>query len=278
MSGGWALAGEPIRSAASNTRRTQQLGLRLGLPGACNAPLSWLQRFMVANVALPLQCLQNRRCTCGVLHAGRGQRADGCGRPPLRGPFLAGEDMTALCMQRANHENAAGPQQPKDDRLKWWETRCRRQKPMFKTRAQKCQHTATFPVRWRPPFGRPSLEPRGRSSSCQRSCSELRRQTSPLSFDSARLRDNRLVCTGALCDCEQPPPTTFCDTPLPIGRPSLATGMYCSVVRQCTLAWNAGPSRCRTLGLQWHHIRPLSLEQQMCHTHHRPACHPAAPP
>jgi hypothetical protein len=60
MPDGWALAVEPIRSAAQNTRRTQEFGLRLGLSGACNSPLYWLQRFMVANVALPLQDLQNR--------------------------------------------------------------------------------------------------------------------------------------------------------------------------------------------------------------------------
>jgi hypothetical protein len=31
---------------------------------------------------------------------------------------LQAKDMTALCMHRANHEIAAGPQEPKDDRLK----------------------------------------------------------------------------------------------------------------------------------------------------------------
>jgi hypothetical protein len=92
MPDGWALAVEPIRSAKQNTRRSQEFGLRLGQSGACNSPLYWFQRFMVANVALPLQDLQNGYSSMYLWCAARWPRSeDRRDRrwPPLRVPFLA---------------------------------------------------------------------------------------------------------------------------------------------------------------------------------------------
>jgi hypothetical protein len=155
--------------------------------------------------------------------------------------------VTALCIHRANHGNAAGPQEPKEDRLKWWETRCRRQKPMFKTLRQKCQHVATFPVRVVPVRRQAPIVGTTRvlvMSSCQRSRSELRRQTSPLSSDSARLRDNRLVCTGALCD--QPTDKYFLRHSLARWLPSLP-GYW---LRTCSVGRQYARVECRSEPLQ----------------------------
>ena len=186
---------------------------------------------MVANVAL-----QHLRSICktvpAVLRAAPRARATECARP-LRGHFFASKDMTALCMRRANHEIATGPQQPKEDRLKvLGNPDAGRQKPMLEPERQKCEQSMLLPSLFGcPPFRQhrqpSSLEPRGRSSrlcGCQRSCSsELRRQTSGcfLKSDSARLT----VCTGALCD-RQPASATL---PCPMTAPWLRA---CSAVRQ----------------------------------------------
>lgn len=226
---------------------------------------------MVANVALPSQYLQNS--TCGAARCPKSQSTEGA--RPLRGHFFASKDMTALCMRRANHENAAGPQQPKEDRLKvLGNPDAGRQKPMLEPQRQKCEQSMLLPSLFGcPPFRQhrqpSSLEPRGCASrlcGCQRSCSssELRRQTSGCfcKSDSARLT----VCTGALCD-RQP---AFCDTPLPNDR-SLATGMQCSpAVRSRGLQVRA----VQNFGLRWHLIQSLSLNK--CATHI--TAHPAVPP
>ena len=83
--GRWRCRPASLLIGSSNTRRSQKLGLHLGLARACNSPLYWCLRFMVAKVALqkPLQYLQDSTLRCCT--AGRGQRTD-CGR--LFGPIF----------------------------------------------------------------------------------------------------------------------------------------------------------------------------------------------
>jgi hypothetical protein len=67
------------------TRRSQEVG-RLGMCcGACNSPLYWFQRFMVANVALPVPSQYLQNSTCG---AARCPRPEHRVRPSSSGPFL----------------------------------------------------------------------------------------------------------------------------------------------------------------------------------------------
>jgi hypothetical protein len=166
-----------------------------------------------------------------------------------RVPFFANKKVTALCIHRANHENAAGPQEPKDDRLKWWETRNEMQTTKAHVQDSRAKVSACCDL---PYLGcaRPSAAPIVGTtralvmSTCQRSCSELRRQTSPLSFDSARLRDNRLVCTGAVCD--QPTNRYFLRHSLAHWLPSLP-GYW---LRTCSVGRQYARVECRSEPLQ----------------------------
>jgi hypothetical protein len=149
--------------------------------------------------------------------------------------FWQEKEVTALCMHLANHENASGAPQSKEDRVKWWENVMQDDRsPCSRLACKSVSNPVTFPVWWCPPFRQPTshsaahrwrllVEPRARSSSscCQRSCSELRRQTSRCLFDSARLRNG--VCTYRRLvrpSTKQP----VCNSPLP-NWPSLATDM-----------------------------------------------------
>ena len=126
--------------------------------GACNSPLYWFQRFMVPNVAL-----QYLRSICktvpAVLRAAPRARAPSA--PVLFGAIsLRVKDMTALCMRRANHENAAGPQEPKDDRPKVLGNQMQDGKsPCWQPQRQKCKHTSKaccyLPCLDARPFGSP---------------------------------------------------------------------------------------------------------------------------
>jgi hypothetical protein len=174
--------------------------------------------------------------------------------------------MTALCMQRANHENAAGPQEPKDDRPKVLGNQMQDGKsPCWSLRGKsvsiRARHAATFPVRIPCPFRSPH---RWSHAGAHHGCVvvnglaaasfAVKQAVAFAESDSARLT----VCTGALCH-RQP---AFCDTPLPNDR-SLATGMQCSPavrsrglqVRAVAELWAAVAS----------HPAPLSLNK--CATH-----------
>ena len=190
MSAAWALATEPIRLFDRHT-------VHKALPGSRSSG-DVRRRVQLSSVLVPafhgsqcsatfaVQYLQNS--TCGAARCPESQSTEGA--RPLRGHFFASKDMTALCMRRANHEIAAGPQQPKEDRLKvLGNPDARRQKPMLEPQRQKCEQSMLLPSLFGcPPFRQhrqpSSLEPRGRASrlcGCQRSCSsssELRRQTS----------------------------------------------------------------------------------------------------
>lgn len=168
-------------------------------------------------------------------------------------------------MQRANHEIAAGPQEPKDDRPKVLGNQMQDGKsPCSSLRGKsvsiRARHAATFPVRMPCPFRSPH---RWTHAGAHHSCVVVN-GLAAASFavkqavvfaesDSARLT----ICTGALCH-RQP---AFCDTPLPNDR-SLATGMQCS--RQYVRV-GCRSEPLQNSGLRWHLIRPLSLNK--CATH-----------
>jgi hypothetical protein len=254
----------------AHTRRTQGLG-RLGMCSACNSPLYWFQRFMVANVALlgpysTCEAIQYLRCC--ALAEGRRPTV-----PVLVGAIsLQAKDMTALCMHRANHENAAGPQEPKDDRLKVLgdemqdgKSPCSSLRGKSSVGGRACEED----IMLRPSlFGCPPFNSPHRRWSyagarhvvnglAAQQYSELRRQTSGCSLesDSARLP----VCTGALCDHQPASATLPCPTTC-----SLATDH--AVLSGSTFAWAAGPSRCRTLGCGGISSGPCQLNK--CATTH----------
>lgn len=98
-----------IRSAGITQGAPRNSVCAWGLTGACNSPLYWSQRFMVANVALPLPL----RCVLATTYMRCGAATEVRGPIVVNssGPLPGRRGLTALCIHRANHEILGGPQE-----------------------------------------------------------------------------------------------------------------------------------------------------------------------